>query len=180
MYKIILAIAVLIFSIFVWWLGSVGPQSNSTVPIVDLSKTSDAQGFGGDDPAFGELLALSDWLITKAERKAAATGRDPRAEAERSKATKIVFKKFSKLARKAAIYIDSNDGPNDLACIFRGMAEDADKQLADLLNSKTQAEQSRIWSEAVYLFSDVRAVLFPVELPPEVDLPYNGETCSAE
>ncbi len=176
MQKIIWIIIAAVFIASLWFFSS-APMSNKTAPpVVDLSTPAAVDVGDGNNPAFAPILALSDLLVIRAKQQATTNG--SRGKAMISDETSIAFEKFARLAKEAASYIDDNDGPADLACIFRGMAADADRQLDDLRAASSAAEQSRIWSEAADLFADVRLVLFPVAIPPQID-GYNGETCAA-
>ncbi|MBL4618343.1 MAG: hypothetical protein JKY46_11670 [Robiginitomaculum sp.] len=86
------------------------------------------------------------------------------------------FDRFSKLAVSTATKIDNNNGPQDLACIFRGMSADAIDKLLALESATSLKEQKALWIEAAELFGDVELVL-----TPRPDLPqWSGETCDIE
>ncbi|MCF6293774.1 MAG: hypothetical protein L3J04_10310 [Robiginitomaculum sp.] len=85
------------------------------------------------------------------------------------------FDRFAKLAVSTATKIDDTNGPQDLACIFRGMSADAIDKLRALQAATNLKQQEALWREAAELFGDVDLVLTPrPDLPP-----WSGETCSA-
>lgn len=89
------------------------------------------------------------------------------------------FEQFSTTTYTAAKDIDRSGGPADLACIFRGMSDDAAKKLLAIMQAKNMGQQAPLWREAADLFADVPMVLNPGSTPKHSTAIYGGETCEA-
>ncbi len=61
---------------------------------------------------------------------------------------------FSDLAKALSAQLELNNGPRDLRCIYRGMAEDAKKRLSALQHAKNAGAQAVILKDLNALFSD--------------------------
>ncbi len=65
---------------------------------------------------------------------------------------------FSTHAAALSARIDAMDGPKDLRCIYRGMAEDAKKRLTALHHAKNAGEQAVVLADLDALFMDASEV----------------------
>ncbi len=157
------------------------PSEQRTQP-TPSSKSFERQApVGQPNPqAFAELLSLGDILREQSQKHLNITKNAPFAGATISPALHKQFQNFADLAKQEASNIDAANGPHDLACIFRGMSEDALRKLAALKAAKTNGPQAKIWADALYLFTDVRAVLIPGADTAKQQKVYKGETCAAE
>lgn len=129
---------------------------------------------------YAELLRLGDELAEISHTREKLAVQSAFAPAESTKGWRNSFGSFAALAKAEAAAIDENDGPHDLACIFRGMAEDATRKLKQLEAANTRGEQAPVWRDAGYLFEDLRAVLVPTDGASQSINQYQGETCPAD
>ncbi len=65
---------------------------------------------------------------------------------------------FSDLASSLVAQLVAKNGPKDLTCIYRGMAEDAKLRLAALQRAKNAGEQAGMLKDMMALFADAIAV----------------------
>ena len=72
------------------------------------------------------------------------------------------LQRFGLAASRLSSEIDQRGGPADLRCIFRGMAQETDKQLAAANTAATGAEQSRALARLTHMLKDA------VEIAPAV------------
>ncbi|VAV89354.1 hypothetical protein MNBD_ALPHA06-1767 [hydrothermal vent metagenome] len=134
----------------------------------------------GNETIYADLLSLSQQLETLSRAHVETATKFPFAEPVKMAVYKAKFTEFSTMAITKASQIDQQNGPHDLACIFRGMAADSLHKLEKLQAAKTSGEQAQIWADAVYLFSDVRGVLLPSDEQTQPSQKYAGETCPME
>lgn len=66
--------------------------------------------------------------------------------------------RFSVMAGRLGAWIDGNDGPSDLGCIFRGMAEEGETQLTALDEAATADETHAALKRLATMFSDAEAI----------------------
>lgn len=125
---------------------------------------------------YREFRALAKQLQNLSQANAEHATRNPNVMKMLGQDIKQDFDRFAKLAVSTAKEIDNNNGPQDLACIFRGMSADAIDKLLALQGAASLKEQETLWREAAELFGDVELVL-----TPRPDLPqWSGETCEVE
>ena len=72
------------------------------------------------------------------------------------------LQRFGLAASRLYSEIDERGGPADLRCIFRGMAEETDKQLAAANTAKTGADQAKALGRITHMLKDA------VEIAPAV------------
>lgn len=72
------------------------------------------------------------------------------------------LQRFGLAAGRLSSEIDQRGGPADLRCIFRGMAQETDKQLTAANTAATGAEQSRALARLTHMLKDA------VEIAPAV------------
>jgi hypothetical protein len=68
------------------------------------------------------------------------------------------LQRFGLAASRLSSEIDQRGGPADLRCIFRGMAEETDKQLAAANTAATGAEQSRALARLTHMLKDAAEI----------------------
>lgn len=64
--------------------------------------------------------------------------------------------------------IEASGGPQDLRCIFRGMAGDAQERIADLETRHNGADLARIYRDYVYLFAQAEEIA-PLADDPDIE-----------
>lgn len=72
------------------------------------------------------------------------------------------LQRFSLAASRLSVEIDQRGGPTDLRCIFRGMAEETDKQLTAADKAATGADQAQALARLTHMLEDA------VEIAPAV------------
>lgn len=72
------------------------------------------------------------------------------------------LQRFGLAASRLAVEIDQRGGPTDLRCIFRGMAEETDKQLTAAGGAATGADQAQAYARLTHMLKDA------VEIAPAV------------
>jgi hypothetical protein len=72
------------------------------------------------------------------------------------------LQRFGLAASRLSVEIDQRGGPTDLRCIFRGMAEETDKQLAVAAQAATGADQAQALARLTHMLKDA------VEIAPAV------------
>jgi len=123
---------------------------------------------------YSEFRSLAQQLQTLSQANAEQVSAAATDILEINQDIKQGFDRFAKLAVSTATKIDDTNGPQDLACIFRGMSADAIDKLRALQAATNLKQQQALWREAAELFGDVEVVLTPrPDLPP-----WSGETCS--
>ena len=73
------------------------------------------------------------------------------------------LQRFGLSASRLSLEIDNRGGPTDLRCIFRGMAEETDKQLTVASAAATGTQQAQALSRLSHMLSDA------VEIAPAAD-----------
>lgn len=66
--------------------------------------------------------------------------------------------RFAVMAGRLGSWIDGNDGPSDLGCIFRGMAQEGEVQLDALDSASNQAEIETGLKRLATMFSDAEII----------------------
>jgi len=64
------------------------------------------------------------------------------------------LQRFGLAASRLSVEIDQRAGPTDLRCIFRGMAEETDKQLAAAGSAATGAVQAQAYARLTHMLKD--------------------------
>ena len=64
------------------------------------------------------------------------------------------LQRFGLAAGRLSVEIDQRGGPTDLRCIFRGMAEETDKQLAAAGGATTGADQAQAYARLTHMLKD--------------------------
>lgn len=72
------------------------------------------------------------------------------------------LQRFGLAASRLSAEIDQRGGPTDLRCIFRGMAEETDKQLGAADAARTGADQAQALARLTHMLKDA------VEIAPAV------------
>lgn len=72
------------------------------------------------------------------------------------------LQRFGLAASRLSVEIDQRGGPTDLRCIFRGMAEETDKQLTAAGGAMTGADQAQAYARLTHMLKDA------VEITPAV------------
>ena len=72
------------------------------------------------------------------------------------------LQRFGLAASRLSVEIDKRGGPTDLRCIFRGMAEETDKQLTAAGSATTGAVQAQAYARLTHMLKDA------VEITPTV------------
>lgn len=70
----------------------------------------------------------------------------------------VEVERFALAAGKLGHWIDGNDGPSDLGCIFRGMAEEGEVQLDALYDAATPSETRQSLVRLATMFSDAEII----------------------
>ena len=65
---------------------------------------------------------------------------------------------FAGTALKLGTWSDSQAGASDFGCIFRGMAEEVDVQLAELESAASPVEKSAALSRLIAMFDDAQSI----------------------
>lgn len=84
------------------------------------------------------------------------------------------LQRFGLSASRLSLEINQRGGPVDLRCIFRGMAEETDKQLTAASAAANGAEQASALSRLSYMLSDA------VEIAPAADAPAQTKTAAKQ
>lgn len=66
--------------------------------------------------------------------------------------------RFAVMAGRLGSWIDGNDGPSDLGCIFRGMAQEGETQLTALDTAATADETHAALKRLATMFSDAEVI----------------------
>ena len=72
------------------------------------------------------------------------------------------LQRFGLAASRLSVEIDQRGGPTDLRCIFRGMAEETDKQLTAASGATNGAVQAQAYARLTHMLKDA------VEIAPAV------------
>ena len=70
----------------------------------------------------------------------------------------IEIARFATAATRLGRWIDGNDGPSDLGCIFRGMAEEGEVQLDALFEAESAGETRDSLVRLAAMFSDAEVI----------------------
>lgn len=70
----------------------------------------------------------------------------------------IEIERFAMAAGRLGSWIDGNDGPSDLGCIFRGMAEEGEVQLDALSEAETPRARHESLVRLATMFSDAEII----------------------
>lgn len=125
---------------------------------------------------FEELIILSQSLQRLSLANSKQAIRTPFAEPIINDGIGNKFKQFSELATQVALQIDQSNEEQDLACIFRGVAEDATAKITALQEAKSLGQQARLWRDSAALFADVAMILRPDWQTSR----WSGEVCKRE
>lgn len=79
---------------------------------------------------------------------------------------------FSRQAMTLSLQIDAADGPEDMRCIFRGMAQDALAHRDALFMAEIRADRLMVYGELEYLIDHARAI-GPIADQEEIE-PFTG------
>ena len=103
-----------------------------------------------------------DWGIKAADLHAETSGLietiDETGEAAITEDYEIEIARFATAATRLGRWIDGNDGPSDLGCIFRGMAEEGEVQLDALFEAETARETRKSLVRLAAMFSDAEVI----------------------
>lgn len=78
------------------------------------------------------------------------------------------LQRFGLAASRLSVEIDQRGGPTDLRCIFRGMSEETDKQLAAAAGARTGADQAQAYARLTHMLKDAVDIAPAVgSLPPK-------------
>ena len=78
------------------------------------------------------------------------------------------LQRFGLATSRLSVEIDQRGGPTDLRCIFRGMSEEADKQLTAAAVAKTGADQAQAYTRLTHMLKDAVDIAPAVGgLPPK-------------
>lgn len=66
--------------------------------------------------------------------------------------------RFAVTATNLGHWVDGNDGPSDLGCIFRGMAEEGEVQLTALYEAEDPAQTRKSLIRLAAMFSDAEII----------------------
>ncbi|KPP81804.1 MAG: hypothetical protein HLUCCA04_08345 [Oceanicaulis sp. HLUCCA04] len=125
-------------------------------------------------PAYAQdaaaLIALSEGLQDEAEARVEMLESGEALPASADDSFLVDTARFSADIRAMAAHIDATDGPADLPCIFRGMADDADARRtaleADPANADDYRQLARTFSHAVIIAADVETEGPDTGFPP--------------
>ncbi|WP_300393713.1 hypothetical protein [Henriciella sp.] len=70
----------------------------------------------------------------------------------------IEILRFAAAAQQLGHWVDGNDGPSDLGCIFRGMAEEGEVQLDALSDAETPRTTRQSLVRLATMFSDAEVI----------------------
>ncbi|MEL6861014.1 MAG: hypothetical protein AAGL11_04185 [Pseudomonadota bacterium] len=91
--------------------------------------------------------------------------------------------RFGRTSADLAQWIDASDGPNDLGCIFRGMAAESETQLTALESSEESAPDRENLRRLASMFADAEmiAVAAQIRAPAPGHIARQGErACPAD
>ena len=83
---------------------------------------------------------------------------DASGKADITPAFETEIERFAYAATQLGRWIDGNDGPSDLGCIFRGMAEEGVVQLDALEEAETARETRNSLLRLAVMFSDAEVI----------------------
>jgi len=66
--------------------------------------------------------------------------------------------RFGRTSADLAKWIDTSNGPNDLGCIFRGMATESETQLIELETSQAKTEHRESLRRLAVMFADAEMI----------------------
>lgn len=66
--------------------------------------------------------------------------------------------RFAIEATRLGKWMDENTDTTDFGCIFRGMAEEADRQLQEIVQSRSPAEQAASLKRIIAMFDDAQTI----------------------
>lgn len=70
----------------------------------------------------------------------------------------VVVAEFARVTASASNRLRRSDGPADLACIYAGMADDAERQAVNLASARSAGEQARILAAISALAADAEMI----------------------
>ena len=115
------------------------------------------------DPGIDDAMALLFIEASPALDLLAITTIYGNADIETTTRNALYLKqRFGLAASRLSVEIDRRGGPTDLRCIFRGMAEETDKQLAAAGGATTGADQAKAYARLTDMLKDA------VEIAPAV------------
>ena len=91
--------------------------------------------------------------------------------------------RFGRTSQDLAIWIDDSNGPNDLGCIFRGMAAESEKQLQTLETSTETQPQRESLRRLASVFADAEMIAIAAQQrapAPSLISKSSHATCSAD
>lgn len=104
----------------------------------------------------------SDWGIKASDLREETAGLikslDTGGKADIPSAFEIEIERFAYAATRLGHWIDGNDGPSDLGCIFRGMAEEGVVQLDALSDAGTARAKRDSLVRLAAMFSDAEVI----------------------
>lgn len=83
---------------------------------------------------------------------------DTDAQASIPQSYEIEIERFAVAASQLGSWVDGNDGPSDLGCIFRGMAEEGSVQLEALEQAETPSQTRASLVRLATMFSDAEVI----------------------
>ncbi|MHA7857230.1 MAG: hypothetical protein ACX94D_04020 [Henriciella sp.] len=91
--------------------------------------------------------------------------------------------RFGRTSADLAVWIDNSKGPNDLGCIFRGMAAESEKQLQTLETSTETQPQRESLRRLASVFADAEMIAIAAQQrapAPSLISKSSHATCSAD
>jgi len=126
-------------------------------------------------PAFAgpghDLAASADLLRVEAEARAETFVNMPGATLDpiaSDDAFLVEVAAFAIASARLSLDIENGGGPQDLRCIFRGMAGDAEARMAGLETEQSGADLARVYREYVRLFTQASEI-GPLADDPDVE-----------
>jgi hypothetical protein len=115
------------------------------------------------DTLADQVRAEAARLLAQVNAAEAAARAQPAAKPQAvTTALSADLQRFGLAASRLSVEIDRRGGPTDLRCIFRGMAEETDKQLAAAGGATTGADQAKAYARLTDMLKDA------VEIAPAV------------
>ncbi|WP_019959864.1 hypothetical protein [Woodsholea maritima] len=123
--------------------------------------------------AMEDLAPLTERLDVEARSRAqrlAPTAIAPAIPLESEDGFILDVEDFVLKALQLSHAIEAQGGPQDLACIFRGMSGDANTRLEALLNAQTRGDQARFYLDYADLFEVAHEITSDPENQPETSV----------
>ena len=86
----------------------------------------------------------------------------------------IEIERFAMTASDLALWIDGHNGPSDLGCIFRGMAQEGELQLGALDGAGSPSEARQSLVRLATMFSDAEIIAIAAMHASDHSLPATG------